>query len=100
MLFHYAIRYVNSSENVESCDKILKEFLSRSTSETNNEHLAHLTKSLKKLKPGYEFPDIKLIDFNNSEEFYLDYKLISSPVFVGSCPCNAANESQILDLIE
>ena len=67
LLFHYAIRYVNSSENVESCDKILKEFLSRSTSETNNEHLAHLTKSLKKLKPGYEFPDIKLIDFNNSE---------------------------------
>jgi len=67
LLFHYAIRYVNSTENVESCDRLLKEFLSRSTSENNKKQLAYLTESLKKLKPGYDFPDIKLINYNNTE---------------------------------
>jgi len=71
LLYHYVIRYVNSSDNIESCDKLIKTFLSKSKNEKNKIHITLLTKALKNLKAGNDFPNIKVIDFNGSEESIL-----------------------------
>jgi len=62
LLYHYAIRYVNSSDNIESCDKLMKTFLNKSTDEGNKKHLTLLIKTLKKLKSGNDFPHFEVID--------------------------------------
>ena len=67
LLYHNVIRYVNSTKNVESCDVLLKSFFKKSTDESNKKQLAMLTKRLKTLRSGNEFPNVALVDYNNSE---------------------------------
>jgi len=67
LLYHYVIRYVNYTENLEGCDKLIKTYLSKSKNEDNKKHIARLTKSLKQLKRDSTFPNFKVIDQYNSE---------------------------------
>ena len=67
LLYQNVIRYVNASSNVESCDMLVKSFLSVSTDDKNKKRLAQLTNTLKTLKTGNNFPDINVVDHNDSE---------------------------------
>ncbi len=72
-LNYYALRYINSTNNLTDCDTYLNSFLDKSSSKTNNTYLTNLIASLKKLRPGSELPNTIVTNKDNEELHIHDF---------------------------
>ncbi len=80
LLYHFTMSFLNKNKEIENNDTIKNYFLSKSTNNENNEIISNLTESLNNLKPGKKFPNIKLVNSQNSE---LDFhSLIKRPTAI------------------
>lgn len=67
LLHHYTISFLNKSKNEKNNNSILKYYTSVSSNSKGKEMITRYANALNNLKIGSSFPEIKLIDTNNSE---------------------------------
>ena len=67
LLNHYTFNYLARSNDPEGNKAILKSFMDKSTSDKDKKMVASVVSSLSSLKPGDDFPNVKLLDFKNNE---------------------------------
>ncbi len=67
LLYHFTVSYLARSDNYDNNNTILNSFLSKSKNEKGKEMMTQFTKSLNNLREGSDFPNIKLVNYNNSE---------------------------------
>ncbi|MCF8272729.1 MAG: thioredoxin family protein [Flavobacteriaceae bacterium] len=67
LLYYFTMSFLTKNKDIEKNDVLTKLFLSKSTNEKNNEIISNLTQSLNNLKPGELFPNIKLVNSENSD---------------------------------
>ena len=80
LLNYFTINYLSKSNNTENNDALLNSYLSKSSDEKNKTMMKHFASSLNNLKEGVDFPNIKLVDYNNAE-FEIN-SLINAPTVV------------------
>lgn len=80
LLYHFTVNYIPRSKNSESTSAVLKSYLSKSENEKSKEMMIRFTNSLDQLKEGMQIPDVKILDYNNTE---LDIvSVINSPTVI------------------
>ena len=80
LLYYFTMSFLTKNKEVENNETIKNFFLSKSTDHKNNEIIANLAVSLNNLKPGEKFPNIHLVNSQNSD---LDFNsLIKRPTAV------------------
>ncbi|MFH6768918.1 hypothetical protein V8G56_09240 [Gaetbulibacter aquiaggeris] len=67
LLFYFTMSFLTKNKDVENNETIKKSFLSKSTDQKNNEIISNLTVALNNLKPGEKFPNINLVNSQNSD---------------------------------
>lgn len=67
LLYHFTVSYLTRSDNYDNNNAILNSFLNKSKNEKGKEMITQFTKSLNNLREGSDFPNIKLVNYNNSE---------------------------------
>ncbi len=67
LLFYFTMSFLTKNKDVENNETIKKSFLSKSTDNKNNEIISNLTIALNNLKPGEKFPNINLVNSQNSD---------------------------------
>lgn len=67
LLFYFTMSFLTKNKDVENNEPIKKSFLSKSTDQKNNEIISNLTVALNNLKPGEKFPNINLVNSQNSD---------------------------------
>lgn len=67
LLYHFTVNYLAKSNNYSYNNKILKSYLSKSKNEKGKKMMTRFANSLDNLKQGSNFPNIKLVDYNNTE---------------------------------
>ena len=80
LLNYAALRYINSSNNINDYTPFLESFLKKSNSTKNNEHVTNLVESIQKLKPGNTLPNTTVTDIAGNE-LYLT-KFIKRPTVI------------------
>jgi len=80
LLYYFTMSFLTKNKEVKNIETIKNSFLSKSTDHKNNEIIANLAVSLNNLKPGEKFPNIHLVNSQNSD---LDFNsLIKRPTAV------------------
>ncbi len=67
LLYNFSINYITNSRNEKNNNAILKFYVSKSENEGNKEKMTRYVNSLNNLKFGAKMPEIKLLDYNNTE---------------------------------
>lgn len=67
LLYHYSVGYIARSENSDSNDAILASYLSKSKNDKGRKMMTRFTNSLNNLKEGSYLPNVKIVNYNNSE---------------------------------
>lgn len=80
LLYHFVVNYIPRSRNSENTDAILKSYLSKSKNEEAKEMMTRFTSAVKNLEEGSVIPNVKILDYNNTE---LDItSVINSPTVI------------------
>jgi len=80
-LLHYVtIRYLSRSKNYENNDAILNTYLSKSKDEKDKKRMIEFSNALNNLKAGNILPNVKIVDYSNSE-FNIN-TIIESPTVI------------------
>ncbi len=80
LLYHFVIGYISKNKDIDRNKTILNSFLEKSESEKHKMKLTSFTNSLSTLKEGDDFPDIRLLDYNNNE--LTISSILNSPVVI------------------
>lgn len=80
LLYYFTMSFLNKNNDIENNEKLTKFFLSKSTNKKNNEIISNLAESINNLKPGEVFPNIDLVNNENSELNFND--LIKKPTAI------------------
>ncbi|MFD1613569.1 TlpA family protein disulfide reductase [Gelatiniphilus marinus] len=80
LLHHYTINFLNKSNNEKNNTTILNYYLNKSSNKKGKAMVTHYANTLNKLKTGASFPEIQLIDSNNTETSITT--LINSPTVI------------------
>ncbi|MEN3322142.1 hypothetical protein VP395_00245 [Mariniflexile soesokkakense] len=80
LLYYFTASYLSKSTNSENNDVFLSAYLSKSSDETGKNEIKRFAASLYNLKDGGHFPDIKIVDYNNTE-FNIN-SLINTPTVI------------------
>ena len=67
LLSHYAFNYLARSNDPDGNRAILKSFMEKSTDDKDKKMISTVVSALDKLKPGDDFPQVVLMDFNKNE---------------------------------
>jgi hypothetical protein len=67
LLYHYTISFLSKNPYVKNNHTILKSFLSKSSDDKNKTMMTQYAKSLDNLKPGDDFPDFQVVNYQNTE---------------------------------
>ncbi|MCF7568044.1 peroxiredoxin family protein [Sabulilitoribacter arenilitoris] len=67
LLHHYTISFLNRNRNLDNNYKIIDFYTNKSSNNDGKEMIVRYAKALNNLKIGTKFPEVKLIDTNNSE---------------------------------
>lgn len=67
LLYYFTMTFLTKNKIIENNGALTNLFLSTSTDSKNNEIITNLSKAINNLKPGGQLPDIKIVDFENSE---------------------------------
>lgn len=67
LLYYFTISFLTKNKNIENDGPILQSFLSKSTDTKDKEILTNLVQSLNNLRPGAQFPNIKVVNSENAE---------------------------------
>uniref|UniRef100_UPI00262FA272 TlpA family protein disulfide reductase n=1 Tax=uncultured Algibacter sp. TaxID=298659 RepID=UPI00262FA272 len=67
LLYHFTMRYLSKSKNVEHNDALLKSYLDKSKSEKGKKMMVSYTTSFNSLKEGSKMPNIDIINYNKEE---------------------------------
>tara|TARA_R110002049_G_scaffold18569_1_gene70786 strand:+ start:2239 stop:3630 length:1392 start_codon:yes stop_codon:yes gene_type:complete len=67
LLYHFTVNYIPRSRNPEYSNAILKSYLNKSKNEKGKEMMIRFTNSLEHLKEGSQIPNVKILDYNNTE---------------------------------
>lgn len=67
LLYYYSVGYIARSDNLENNDAILASYLSKSENEEGKKMMTRFTNSLNNLKEGSYLPNVKIVNYNNSE---------------------------------
>ncbi|GAA3604149.1 hypothetical protein Q4Q39_09565 [Flavivirga amylovorans] len=67
LLYELTINYISKNKNIENNNVVLKSYLNKTKSKKGKKELTSFTNALNNLKIGSNFPDIKLINYENVE---------------------------------
>ena len=67
LLSNTAFDYLHDTKKESDYDAIFKSFIAKSTNESHKAHFGELVNSLKQLKIGSKIPDLKIVDYNNTD---------------------------------
>ncbi|WP_308993616.1 hypothetical protein QLS71_018140 [Mariniflexile litorale] len=67
LLYYFTANFLTKSTNTENNDAILSVYLSKSSDETAKNEIKRFATSLNNLKEGGQFPEIKIVDYKNTE---------------------------------
>lgn len=67
LLYYFTANYLSKSTNTEKSDALLSAYLSKSSDETDKNEIKRFATSLNNLKEGGHFPNIKIVDYKNTE---------------------------------
>ncbi|KJD34485.1 hypothetical protein PK35_01435 [Tamlana nanhaiensis] len=65
LLYHFTIKYLSKSQDVENSEKLLKSYLNKSTNEKGKALMCRLNESINRLQRGAKLPDIAVLNYNN-----------------------------------
>lgn len=80
LLYYFTISFLIKNDTLQNDGPILQSFLSKSTNTKDKEILTNLVQSLNNLRPGAQFPNIKVVNAKNAE-FGIN-SLISRPTAI------------------
>jgi hypothetical protein len=80
LLNQFTANYISKSTNTEENNAVLNYYLSKSSDEKGKIMMKRLARSLNNLKEGANFPNVKIVDYNNSEFEIND--LIKTPTVI------------------
>ena len=66
LLYHNTMVFLAKNQNLDSNDVIVKSFLGKSTNDKDKMLVTDYIKSLTKLKPGEDFPNIEIVNYQNT----------------------------------
>lgn len=67
LLYHLTENFLSKNENTSNNEAILSSYLSKSTDDIAKDEIKRFAASLNNLKEGGLFPDIKIVNYKNSE---------------------------------
>ncbi len=67
LLYRFAINYISKSNNEEKNTAILNSFLSKSGNEEEKKIITQYTLATNNLRQGNKLPNVKIVDYNNTE---------------------------------
>jgi hypothetical protein len=67
LLYYFTVGYLARSENYDNNDAILSSFLNKSDDDKGKKMMTRFTNSLNNLKAGSYLPNVKIINYENSE---------------------------------
>ena len=80
LLHHFTFTYLAKSRNSEYNNMVLNSYLEKSTNESNKKKVTRFANSLKNLAEGLEIPNVKVLDYGNTEHDIT--AIISSPTVI------------------
>jgi hypothetical protein len=80
LLYRNTMMFLAKNKNVDSNDVIVNSFLNKSTDIKDKNSVTDYAKSLTKLKPGENFPNIEVLNFQNNE--FNSRALINAPTAI------------------
>tara|TARA_R110002049_G_scaffold309289_2_gene520253 strand:+ start:35611 stop:37029 length:1419 start_codon:yes stop_codon:yes gene_type:complete len=80
LLYHNTMMFLAKNQNLDSNDVIVESFLNKSTDVKGKTMVSDYAKSLTKLKPGENFPNIEVLNYKNSA--FNSNDLINAPTAI------------------
>jgi hypothetical protein len=80
LLYHNTMSFLAKNQNLDSNDVIVKSYLSKSTDEKGKIKVTDYIKSLTNLKPGEDFPNIEIVNYQNT--VFTSNHLIKAPTAI------------------
>lgn len=80
LLFHNTMSFLSKNKNLDSNEVMLKSFLSKSSDDKNKAKVTQYVHSLNRLRPGETFPNIEIINHQNTE--FNSNSLINAPTAI------------------
>ncbi|OEK08684.1 hypothetical protein A8C32_02555 [Flavivirga aquatica] len=80
LLYHFTINYLSNGKSQKKNNAILKSFLNKSNDEDDKKQVTSYTKSLNNLRKGLKLPNVKLVNYNDTE--FAINSLINKPTVV------------------
>ncbi len=67
LLYHFTVSYLARNRESKNSSAILSSYLSKSGSQKGKDMMTRFANSLKNLEEGLDVPNVKIVDYNNSE---------------------------------
>lgn len=80
LLYHFTVSYLARNRDSKSGNAVLNSYLSKSENKKGKEMMTRFTNSLKKLEEGSHVPNVRILDYNNSETDIVS--VINSPTVI------------------
>ncbi|ALJ03824.1 hypothetical protein APS56_01065 [Pseudalgibacter alginicilyticus] len=80
LLYHNTMSFLAKNKNLDNNSVVLKSFLEKSTDEKNKTVVSQYVASLNNLRPGQVFPNIKIVNYQNTE--FNSNSLINAPTAI------------------
>ncbi|MFB9058201.1 hypothetical protein ACFFU9_15760 [Mariniflexile ostreae] len=80
LLFYNTMSFLARNQNIDGHDSVIQSFLEKNTNEENKVLVTDYAESLKKLRPGENFPSIDVI--NHENKVFNSNALITSPTAI------------------